>query len=129
MRNVNISGYTFTETDWGLLVLNEPDYVMVPSVVRIKWPAMMQKAREIGKHRILIESKGFRHRMRMKDWLELKDILLNEAPEGLRMAFVLPGFKHTPDTELITTMMNNFGIFNAFFEKREEAIKWLISTE
>ncbi|GAB4244062.1 MAG: hypothetical protein Kow0027_03590 [Saprospiraceae bacterium] len=119
------TGYTFTETEWGLLVVNEPGYVMQPAVVRVKWPAMMQKAREIGKHRILIESHGFNHRMSMRDWLELKDILISQAPEGLRIAFVLPGFVHTPDTELMLTIMNNYGVYNAFFDKREDAIAWL----
>ena len=88
------TGYTFTETEWGLLVVNEPGYVMQPAVVRVKWPAMMQKAREIGKHRILIESHGFNHRMSMRDWLELKDILISQAPEGfpaqLRRGTILP---------------------------------------
>lgn len=119
------TGYTFTESDWGLLVVNEPGYVMIPEVVRVKWPAMLDKARQIGKHRILLESEGFQHRMSMKDWLELKDILVSQAPEGLKIAFVLPGFTHTPDTELMITLMNNFGVFNAFFDKREAAIEWL----
>ena len=129
MVKVDKTGYIFIEKEWGLLVVNEPGYVMLPAVMRIKWPAMLQRVKEIGKHRILIDSEGFKHRMGMKDWLELKEILLHQAPEGLRIAFVLPNFTHTPETELVVTLMNNFGIFNAFFKNREEAIAWLTTSE
>lgn len=121
------TGYKYIEKEWGLLVQNEPGYVMLPAVMRVKWPAMLQKVTEIGKPRILVQSEGFNHRMKIKDWLELKDILVNQAPQGLRIAFVMPNFNHTPDTELMPTLMNNFGIFNSFFDNELDAIEWLQS--
>lgn len=121
--------YRFIEREWGLHVVNDPDYVMIPAVISTKWPAMLQKAKEMGKHRILIESENFQHRMNLQDWLHLKDLLLKQAPEGLRIAFVLRGFKHTPATELISTMLNNYGIANQLFDNTEEAIKWLTTMD
>ncbi len=117
--------YKMSEQPWGILVENREGYVMKPEIVKEKWAAMLAFAARVGKPKILIYSPGFRSAMQISDWLDLKDLLLREAPPGLRFAFVIPGWVHTPDSELMVTMMNNYGFPNRIFETKEEAIAWL----
>lgn len=123
--SMSLELYTMTIETWGVRVVNAPGHVLTPQNIMPKWQIMIDKCLETGKKRLLVESSGFILELDVPHLYELIDFMVAKGFQGGKIAFVLPGWKGTPESELLQTIAFNRGIYSLIFKKSDSAIAWL----
>jgi len=119
--------YTMTIEKWGVRVVNPPGYALTPKNMMPKWSAMIGKCLEIGKKRLLIESPGLLFKLNISHLYSLIDYMVAEGFQGGKIAFVLPNWKKSAESDLLSTVGFNRGIHSKIFKDSASAIDWLKS--
>jgi hypothetical protein len=117
--------YTMTVEKWGVRVVNAPGFALTPKSMMPKWQIMIDKCLETRKKRLLIETPGLRLELNVNHLYELIDFMIAKGFQGGKIAFVMPGWEATPESDLLQTIGFNRGIYSRIFEDSDSAIAWL----